>query len=139
MPPRGPSPGRFHQLEAALAVPNFRRYACGQALSLIGTWVETVAQGLLVLRTAVGAPIIGAVSQVFNPRVGIGIGAPACLGAATISRIDPRPPTDRPVTDAPVDAFPSVPTARGDRSGEAHAHPPAAVHPLCVPINRGRG
>ena len=34
----------------ALAVPNFRRYVGGQSLSLIGTWVETVAQGLLVLR-----------------------------------------------------------------------------------------
>jgi hypothetical protein len=29
---------------AALAVPNFRRYVSGQSLSLIGTWVETVAQ-----------------------------------------------------------------------------------------------
>jgi hypothetical protein len=29
---------------AALAVPNFRRYVSGQALSLIGTWVETVAR-----------------------------------------------------------------------------------------------
>jgi hypothetical protein len=35
---------------AALAVPNFRRYISGQALSLIGTWVETVAQALLVCR-----------------------------------------------------------------------------------------
>jgi len=35
---------------AALAVPNFRRYVSGQALSLIGTWVETVAQALLVLK-----------------------------------------------------------------------------------------
>jgi MFS family permease len=35
---------------AALAVPNFRRYVSGQSLSLIGTWVETVAQALLVLR-----------------------------------------------------------------------------------------
>jgi hypothetical protein len=26
---------------AALAVPNFRRYVSGQALSPIGTWVET--------------------------------------------------------------------------------------------------
>ena len=34
---------------AALAVPNFRRYVTGQSLSLIGTWVETVAQPLLVL------------------------------------------------------------------------------------------
>jgi MFS family permease len=41
--------GRFHQLGAVLAVSNFRRYVAGQSLSLIGTWVETVAQGLLVL------------------------------------------------------------------------------------------
>jgi hypothetical protein len=34
---------------AALAVPNFRRYVAGQSLSLVGTWVETVAQALLVL------------------------------------------------------------------------------------------
>jgi hypothetical protein len=34
---------------AALSVPNFRRYVAGQSLSLIGTWVETVAQALLVL------------------------------------------------------------------------------------------
>jgi Protein of unknown function (DUF1275) len=39
---------RLHQLGVALAVSNFRRYVSGQALSLIGTWVETVAQGLLV-------------------------------------------------------------------------------------------
>ena len=38
------------EMFAALAVPNFRRYVSGQALSLIGTWVETVAQALLVLR-----------------------------------------------------------------------------------------
>jgi hypothetical protein len=28
---------------AALSVLNFRRYVAGQSLSLIGTWVETVA------------------------------------------------------------------------------------------------
>ena len=38
--------GRLYQLGGALAVSNFRRYVAGQALSLIGTWVETVAQGL---------------------------------------------------------------------------------------------
>jgi MFS family permease len=41
---------RLGHVGAALAVPNFRRYVGGQSLSLIGTWVETVAQGLLVLR-----------------------------------------------------------------------------------------
>ena len=44
---------------AALAVPNFRRYVGGQALSLIGTWVETVAQALLVLRLTHSGTILG--------------------------------------------------------------------------------
>jgi MFS family permease len=44
---------------AALAVPNFRRYVAGQALSLIGTWVETVAQALLVLRLTHSGTILG--------------------------------------------------------------------------------
>ena len=44
---------------AALRVPNFRRYVSGQALSLIGTWVETVAQALLVLRLTHSGVILG--------------------------------------------------------------------------------
>jgi MFS family permease len=44
---------------AALAVPNFRRYVSGQSLSLIGTWVETVAQALLVLRLTHSGAILG--------------------------------------------------------------------------------
>jgi MFS family permease len=34
---------------AALAIPNYRRFFVGQAVSLIGTWMQTVAQGWLVL------------------------------------------------------------------------------------------
>ena len=44
---------------AVLAVPNFRRYVAGQALSLIGTWVETVAQALLVLHLTHSGTILG--------------------------------------------------------------------------------
>ncbi len=44
---------------AALTVPNFRRYVSGQSLSLIGTWVETVAQALLVLRLTHSGTILG--------------------------------------------------------------------------------
>ena len=51
----GGAPGMF----AALSVPNFRRYVSGQALSLIGTWVETVAQALLVLRLTHSGVILG--------------------------------------------------------------------------------
>jgi MFS family permease len=34
---------------ASLAVPNYRRYLSGQALSLIGTWMQAIAQSWLVL------------------------------------------------------------------------------------------
>jgi MFS family permease len=44
---------------AALRVPNFRRYVAGQSLSLIGTWVETVAQALLVLHLTHSGTILG--------------------------------------------------------------------------------
>jgi MFS family permease len=44
---------------AALAVPNFRRYVSGQSLSLIGTWVETVAQALLVLKLTHSGTVLG--------------------------------------------------------------------------------
>ena len=44
---------------AALAVPNFRRYVSGQSLSLIGTWVETVAQALLVLHLTRSGTVLG--------------------------------------------------------------------------------
>jgi MFS family permease len=34
---------------SALAVPNYRRYYAGQSISLIGTWMQTIAQGWLLL------------------------------------------------------------------------------------------
>src|ERR1700749_3700401 len=52
---RQSTPGMF----AALSVPNFRRYVAGQSLSLIGTWVETVAQGLLVLQLTHSGLLLG--------------------------------------------------------------------------------
>ncbi|MDQ3354739.1 MAG: MFS transporter, partial [Actinomycetota bacterium] len=33
---------------SALVVPNYRRYALGQAVSLSGTWMQRVAQAWLV-------------------------------------------------------------------------------------------
>ena len=47
------------EMFAALSVPNFRRYVTGQSLSLIGTWVETVAQALLVLDLTHSGTILG--------------------------------------------------------------------------------
>ena len=52
-------PSASSAMFAALAVPNFRRYVSGQALSLIGTWVETVAQALLVLQLTHSGTILG--------------------------------------------------------------------------------
>jgi MFS family permease len=51
--------GGMQEMFAALSVPNFRRYVSGQALSLIGTWVETVAQALLVLQLTHSGVILG--------------------------------------------------------------------------------
>ncbi len=34
---------------ASLAVPNYRRWYTGQAISLVGTWMQTIAQGWLLL------------------------------------------------------------------------------------------
>ncbi len=34
---------------SALAIPNYRRYYAGQSISLIGTWMQTIAQGWLLL------------------------------------------------------------------------------------------
>ena len=53
---------------AALAVPNFRRYVSGQSLSLIGTWVETVAQALLVLRLTHSGIALGLTTSQCNKR-----------------------------------------------------------------------
>ena len=52
-------PAALPAMFAALAVPNFRRYVSGQSLSLIGTWVETVAQALLVLRLTHSGTVLG--------------------------------------------------------------------------------
>ena len=54
-----PQPAAPPATFAALTVPNFRRYVSGQSLSLIGTWVETVAQALLVLRLTHSGIVLG--------------------------------------------------------------------------------
>lgn len=46
---------------AALAVPNFRRYAAGQSISMIGTWMQTTAQSWLVLTLTHSAVVLGLV------------------------------------------------------------------------------
>lgn len=46
---------------AAMRGPNFRRYITGQAISLVGTWMQTVAQSWLVLQLTGSATAIGIV------------------------------------------------------------------------------
>ena len=46
---------------AALAVPNYRRYYGGQAISLIGTWMQMTAQAWLVLTLTHSSTALGAV------------------------------------------------------------------------------
>jgi MFS family permease len=46
---------------SALSIPNFRRYFFGQSISLIGTWMQTVAQSWLVFTLTHSSTAIGAV------------------------------------------------------------------------------
>ena len=46
---------------ASLENPNYRRYFFGQALSLIGTWMQMVAQSWLVLTMTGSAVAVGVV------------------------------------------------------------------------------
>ncbi|GAA3647632.1 MFS transporter [Nonomuraea antimicrobica] len=64
-PTPGPAAPRSHRqaMLAALRVPNFRRYVSGQSLSLIGTWVETVAQALLILRLTDSGTVLGLITS----------------------------------------------------------------------------
>src|SRR5579883_198953 len=46
---------------SALSNPNYKRYFSGQAVSLVGTWMQTTAQAWLVLRLTHSATNIGLV------------------------------------------------------------------------------
>jgi MFS family permease len=46
---------------AALAVPNYRRYVGGQAISLIGTWMQMTAQSWLVLTLTHSSTALGVI------------------------------------------------------------------------------
>ena len=46
---------------SSLAIPNYRRFFIGQAISLIGTWMQTTAQSWLVLTLTGSASDLGIV------------------------------------------------------------------------------
>ena len=51
--------GRF--TFAALSVPNYRRYYAGQAVSLVGTWMQMTAQAWLVLTLTHSSTALGVI------------------------------------------------------------------------------
>ncbi len=46
---------------AALSVPNYRRYYSGQAISLVGTWMQMTAQAWLVLSLTHSSTVLGVI------------------------------------------------------------------------------
>lgn len=62
----------------SLQVPNYRLYFFGQAISLSGTWMQTIAQGLLVLQLTHSGTLLGLVTALqflpilfFGPMGGV--------------------------------------------------------------------
>jgi MFS family permease len=74
------------QTFAALAIPNYRRYFTGQAISLIGTWMQTVAQSWLIFKLTGSATDVGwAVALQTLPVLVLGP-----YGGVVADRIDKR-------------------------------------------------
>ena len=71
---------------AALAVPNFRLYLSGQAVSLPGTWMQVVAQSWLVLQLTGSGALLGLVAAAqFLPVLLLG-----AYGGLVADRADKR-------------------------------------------------
>jgi len=71
---------------ASLSNDNYRRYLGGQAVSLVGTWMQTVAQGWLVLRLTGSGTALGLVVAVqFLPVLVLGP-----YGGVIVDRLDKR-------------------------------------------------
>jgi MFS family permease len=71
---------------SALQIPNYRRYFIGQAISLVGTWMQTVAQSWLVLTlTGSGTAVGGVVALQTLPVLLLGP-----YGGVVADRVDKR-------------------------------------------------
>jgi MFS family permease len=71
---------------AALEVPNYRRYISGQAVSLIGTWMQMTAQSWLVLELTHSATMVGVVVALMTLPVLV----LAPYGGVVADRVDKR-------------------------------------------------
>lgn len=77
---------RTSEMFAALRIPNYRRYFTGQAVSLVGTWMQTVALGWLVFTLSGSGTALGAVMAVqFFPMLVLGP-----YGGLLADRLDKR-------------------------------------------------
>lgn len=71
---------------SALRIPNYRRYAFGQAVSLTGTWMQRVAQAWLVLELGGTGTDLGLVTALqFLPLLLFGM-----WGGLVVDRVDKR-------------------------------------------------
>jgi MFS family permease len=71
---------------AALAIPNYRRYFAGQAVSLVGTWMQTIAQGWLLFTLTGSGTALGALNAVqMTPVLVLGP-----YGGVIADRVDKR-------------------------------------------------
>ncbi len=52
------------QMFSSLKNPNYRRYTAGQSVSMVGTWMQTIAQGWLVLTLTHSPTLVGLVVAV---------------------------------------------------------------------------
>jgi predicted MFS family arabinose efflux permease len=87
--------------------------------------------------TPIGAPIIGAVSQALGPRAAIGLGALACIAAASIGKIGRRLQARTPTTDVPAVSI--APLAAGHLSGEVCISSQVAKTLTSATINQPSG
>jgi MFS family permease len=71
---------------ASLAVPNYRRWYTGQAISLVGTWMQTIAQGWLLLTLTGSGTALGLLVAVqMTPVLLLGT-----YGGVVADRVDKR-------------------------------------------------
>src|SRR6478752_4806497 len=70
--PVSPSSGTEPGALAVFRVTNYRRFAAGQSLSLIGSWAQTIAEGLLVWQVTHSSIVLGLVAAIRYVPVLIG-------------------------------------------------------------------
>ena len=84
---------RLHAALRSLRARNYRLFVGGQLVSLIGTWMQMVAQSWLIYRLTGSAALLGLIG--FAGQIPVFVLAP--LGGVIADRVEPPP---RPRRDA---------------------------------------